>query len=389
MWGLRVLLGAHVACAWEPPASWADFPDAISSYMDTPTKASREAPDGFPYLGVPAQVAKTAASQVRDQVGGAVRWGGWERQASRQESGLHGLKVSGNTQLNMDALEGNPSLVRQGEGGWADPAHEFTETLVQLKTAVERTEKDLLAALHGCHERHPDASDDKRTQTCEQDRAVAEVRGRMRRLKVAMQRVASLKPVAFALHREGVHAIQAYENTTALVQASKVRLGSTDMQRKALKLKLDSLQKIEGSWRKDMRGVAKNVLKEKKRLSETEKKMEGADQRRLQFLAKLHAVLEGVAVGDTAAELTYEEAEETLKKAKEREAHAKRMIYQAEHLLDHAYGKVDEGEQQKKAARSAGAPPIIRKAPDPFDNFGKGSTADSPLPLNADGGLLE
>merc|ERR1719284_2203306 len=154
------------------------------------------------------------------------------------------------------------------------------------------------------------------------------------------------------------------------------------MQKKAIQMKLQSLKTVEATWRNDMHNVAKRVVIEKQHVEAAEKQTQVAEDRRLQFLAQLHAVLEGVAVGDQAAEITYEEAEETLKRAKEREAHAKKMIFQAEHLLDQAYGKAAERERANKAARSAGAPSIISGTDDTFDNFGKGSTAASPLPLH-------
>merc|ERR1719378_841125 len=139
-------------------------------------------------------------------------------------------------------------------------------------------------------------------------------------------------------------------------------------------MKLETLRSAEASWRSDMHEVAKKVLHEKKRVSQSERLVKEAEDRRLDFLSQLHAVLEGVAVGDQAAELTYEEAEMTLKGAKEREAHAKRMIFQAERMMDEAYQQAELGQKKRKQMMSAGAPPIISAEPDEFENFGKGAT---------------
>jgi len=268
--------------------------------------------------------------------------------------------------------------------------HQFQGTLVQLKEAVLRTERDLQSALMSCQGRRAEGEEQaqpRTAQSCEQDRAIAEVRGRMRRLQVAMKRVASLKPVAFSLQKAGRHVLDTYKNTTDKLISAKVRRGAAEMQNKAIEMKLQSLKTIEASWRKDMHEVAKRVVIEKQKVEAAEKQTQAAEDRRLQFLAQLHAVLEGVAVGEDRAGITYEEAEETLKRAKEREARAKKQIFEAEHLLDVAHGKASERDQANKAARSRGAPSIISGTDDTFDNFGKGITAASPLPLHGPAGV--
>lgn len=271
-------------------------------------------------------------------------------------------------------------LLGGGKIGWVDPVHEFHHTLMQLKKDIARTERDLQAALANCHSRETQQGLSDH-QACNGDRAVAEVHGRMQRLKVAMHHVASLKPVAFELHREGTRALDSYKNTTELVMAAKVRLGATEMQRNAVQLKLENMRKVETAWRDQMHQVAKNVLEQKKRLGEAETRLSGAEEKRFGFLSKLHAIVEGVAVGDQAAEMTYEEAEATLKRARDRESAAKAQIFKAERMLDAVDGKVKEGEWNKKKAQSQGAPNIISNTGG-VDNFGRGSTAGLPLPLN-------
>merc|ERR1719388_431778 len=86
-----------------------------------------------------------------------------------------------------------------------------------------------------------------------------------------------------------------------------------------------------------MNQVSGIVLQTQRDREDAEKRAAKAETKRLDFLSKLEAILQGVDVGDRSAEITYERAERKLHEAEEREAKAKKKIFEAEELVDKAY----------------------------------------------------
>merc|ERR1719321_1125763 len=86
-----------------------------------------------------------------------------------------------------------------------------------------------------------------------------------------------------------------------------------------------------------MKEISNIVLTTQRDRKDAEKRAIQSENRRLDFLSKLEAILQGVDVGDKSAEITYERAERKLYEAEEREAKAKKKIFEAEELVDKAY----------------------------------------------------
>merc|ERR1719321_490649 len=94
-----------------------------------------------------------------------------------------------------------------------------------------------------------------------------------------------------------------------------------------------------------MKQISNIVLTTQRDREDAEKRAIKSENSRLAFLSKLEAILQGVDVGDKSAEITYERAERKLQEAEEREAKAKRQIFEAERLVDNAYEQQREVEQ--------------------------------------------
>merc|ERR1719387_1567607 len=137
----------------------------------------------------------------------------------------------------------------------------------------------------------------------------------MRRLQVALKQVANLKPVAFLLRSQARNSSEALQNETAKLTTAQISMKSVVLSREAVHKKMETLEKLEDKWRTDVKDKAKELLDRRKEREKAEAAAQTAEEHRLQFLSQLNAVLEGVEVGDKAAELTYEEAEDTLHKA--------------------------------------------------------------------------
>lgn len=297
------------------------------------------------------------------------------------EGSLHrsqGPGSVGSDPFNDDAVLNNLEhpVTSATSGGKIDPVADFRHALIQLKQTISETEALLVSAMSIC----------KAQNDCSTNRQVLEVRGRMRRLQVAMHNVAQLKPVAFMIRNEAHNSSIQLQNSTDKLTAASISLNSVMMSREAVKAKLSSLQKLEARWRQDMKKMAKSVLETQHKREAAERKAQEVEQRRLQFLTQLNAVLEGVAVGDQAAELTYEEAEDTLMKAKGREVKAKKEIMEAERLLDKAYAKQRENQEPNPNRQTADWQPILQKTEQGYTNeelsdFGDGESPDQPLPL--------
>merc|ERR1719473_1374556 len=86
-----------------------------------------------------------------------------------------------------------------------------------------------------------------------------------------------------------------------------------------------------------MKEISGILLQTQKSREGAEKRAVDAENKRLVFLSKLEAILQGVDVGDKSAEIRYEKAEAKLAEAEAREAKAKKKIFEAEELVDKAY----------------------------------------------------
>lgn len=274
-----------------------------------------------------------------------------------------------------------PVVLTTGRDTKIDPVKDYQAALTQLKKAISDTEILLVSATRMC-------STKEGSNSCEHNREVLEVRGRMRRLQVALKQVAGLKPVAFLLRNQAHNASDTLQNETAKLTTAQISMRSVILSREAVHKKMETLEKLEDKWRTDVKDKAKELLDRRKEREKAEAAAQTAEEHRLQFLSQLNAVLEGVEVGDKAAELTYEEAEDTLHKAERRELKAKKKIIYAERLVDSAYSKQAEVEQAQQPVNIFGkGTPIVRPSDDSkqkhqdLDDWGAGSTSDHPLPL--------
>merc|ERR1719333_1104328 len=106
-----------------------------------------------------------------------------------------------------------------------------------------------------------------------------------------------------------------------------------------------------------MNQVSGIVMQTQRDREDAQNRAVNAEHKRLDFLSKLEAILQGVDVGDRSAEITYERAERTLEEAEQREANAKKKIFEAEELVDKAY------QQQRTSEPDPAALPKIMKKP--------------------------
>jgi len=251
--------------------------------------------------------------------------------------------------------------------GWVDPSTEFERTSHQLQHQVAEANMRLVAAVRRCH--------NEGNVDCTNDVSVLQARGEVRVVRTVVHRVNALRAVAHELHREGVETQGAYHNATAALSTAKIALGVTQMERSTVDLKLETLHSIDKKWRVEMHTAAKTLLKHRKDREEAKKGLLRAEQRRMDFLVELNGVLEAVAGGNEAVDLTYEQAEETLQKANEREGYAKKMISQAETKLDEAYDRAKVRQQAP-----ASPPLVMQKSPivqrGGLSNFGSGGSDD-------------
>jgi len=275
-----------------------------------------------------------------------------------------------------------PVILRtpKAKGLAGDPVADFQDSLKQLKHSIEETQTLMAMALRMCEERN--------IEDCDQSRQVLEVRGKMHRLMVAMKRLTELKPMAFQIRQLKKNATTWVSNSTTALNAARISLSSVMLTREAIRAKIDSLEQVEDGWKASMQQISNIVLKTQRDRENAEKRATKSENRRLDFLSKLEAILQGVDVGDKSAEITYERAERKLHEAEEREAKAKKKIFEAERLVDNAYKQQSEAETDpdldiKKVVKPL--EPIVKKPEDgnerEVDQFGSGSTAERPLPL--------
>lgn len=276
-----------------------------------------------------------------------------------------------------------PVILRapKAEGLASDPVRDFQDSVKQLKKSITETESSMESALRLCKER--------KIEDCDGSRDVLEVRGKMHRQMVAMKHLKELKPMAFEIRKLKRNSTAWVSNSTTKLNAVRISLSSVMLTREALRAKLDSLEKVENQWKSSMKKISQIVVSTQMSREDAQKRATNAENKRLVFLSKLEAILQGVDVGDKSAEIRYEKAEAKLAEAEAREAKAKQKIFEAEELVDKAYGQ-----QRKEAAPEN---PDIEQAinPDPIvvkkdaeesqagqvDRFGRGSTSDHPLPL--------
>lgn len=275
-----------------------------------------------------------------------------------------------------------PVILRtpKAEGLAGDPVNDFQVSLRKLKESIAETQTLMGTAMRLCKE--------QRIQDCDESRHVLEVRGKMHRLMVAMKRMTELKPMAFQIRQLKRNATVWVKNSTTKLNAARISLSSVMLTREAIRAKLDSLEKVEGQWKSSMNEISTIVLKTKKDREDAEERAIGAENNRLDFLSKLEAILQGVDVGDKSAEITYERAERKLHEAEEREAKAKKRIFEAEELVDNAYHQQHETETNpdlniEKVVKPS--EPIVKQTEDghhrQVDEFGRGSTSEHPLPI--------
>jgi len=268
----------------------------------------------------------------------------------------------------------------KGKGLAGDPVNDFQTSVKQLKESITETETLMASALRVCKEH--------KIEDCDTSRQVLEVRGKMHRLMIAMKRLKELKPMAFEIRQLKRNSTSWVKNSTNKLDAARISLSSVMLTREALRAKLDSLQKVENEWKHSMGKISKIVVETQMSREDAQQRATAAENKRLVFLSKLEAILQGVDVGDRSAEIRYERAERKLAEAEDREAKAKQKIFEAEKLVDKAY------HQQRKAAQAdlgnvdiekvMNPGPIVRKDEESekeVDRFGRGSTADHPLPV--------
>lgn len=227
--------------------------------------------------------------------------------------------------------------------GWVDPLREFHATIGELKQIVKQADLALVSTLQKCRE-------EGKSTNCEASPEVLQARGEVRLVRTVVHRINALKAVATELQRESEETQAAYKNATESLANTKIALGVTQMERDTVDQKLETLHKVDKQWRVEMHSAAQTLLGRKQQRQAATKKVEAAEKKRLKFLVELNAVLEAVAGGNDAVDLTYENAEETLRRANEREVHAKELISKAEKKLDKAY--------HEPAAPVTQAPPL-------------------------------
>jgi len=284
---------------------------------------------------------------------------------------------------NLPSDEGDtPVILRtpKAAGLAGDPVSDFQDSLKRLKESISETETLMKTALLICKE--------KQIEDCDGSREVLEVRGKMHRLMVAMKRLAQLKPMAFKIRELKHNSTTWVKNSTTKLNAARISLSSVMLTREAIRAKIDSLEKVENQWKTSMNQVSGIVLQTQRDRQSAQNRAVKAENNRLDFLSKLEAILQGVDVGDRSAEITYERAERKLEEAEQREANAKKKIFEAEELVDKAY------QQQRTSEPDPAALPKIMKKPGSIikhedneadekevDQFGSGSTAPQPLPV--------
>lgn len=294
-----------------------------------------------PTLGnIPDAVGSDSIQQTRSLVQGLGSHASL-RDSVQTTSGEKAQRSSGGGAQGKNAPPDDPTV------GWVDPLHEFEQTNHELKHTVDEANGRLVASVRHCH--------NEGNADCTNDVSVLQARGEVRVVRTVVHRVNALRAVAHELHREGIETQDAYRNATAALSTAKIALGVTQMERNTVDLKLETLHSIDKKWRVEMHTAAKTLLKHRENRDEAKKALLRAEKRRMDFLVELNGVLETVAGGNEAVDLTYEQAEETLKMADEREALAKKMINKAEIKLDEAYA-------QAKARQNAPVdPPLIMR----------------------------
>lgn len=253
------------------------------------------------------------------------------------------------------------------ESGSADPVVLVQRTLGVLRAQQGSTEVQLTDAMDRC------AAKSKTADVCAHAQEVLMLRGRLRRLEVAVKRVNAMQAEAQEVKLQSEQAVTQKQNATAQAAMLEVKIKTRAQaqalvakQAEAYQARMQTDEQAQQQW-------SAKISEETRLQREWGKRRSELVRTSVSVAAKLRGILRSIQFGDEVSARRSRETEKVLQETAARERHAAELEAKAQQLMQEAKGapppKAKNGPAataQPVAQPPTASPPATNAAPRSF-----------------------